>query len=521
MILFGEDRSPFSKGLSIGWRLAIMLSIVVGISMGIILLIEQREQDRLRESLKSQLLDETLRPAAAILETARSMEQVQAFLQTFRSIYRKSPGGGEQYLGLVDRSGRPLAETPRSALPHGTRYLAASVPVRSALFAGGQATLVIWETKPQHQSAPRQRDYSGWLHWGLTVLAILLAVHVTVYFLIIRPLGQLMHGIRLMELGYWSDIHITGGAWEFQMLVWKFRSAMLLVQRNVKNLIAAERRAHDLLTGTKNDSAPARPVETPPATVNRQDRKGKTAAELVNLESKFKSLRALDPKSPQAIRLAQEVWEYDAIRAEFLGDPPLKNQLENLALSILEPEEYDELRKQLAEIKATDGSLYAKHKQILLSQLKKYRIPVIHIEYRFKHAAGVWRKLQAQNLQLAQVYDLFAFRVVVPSISDCYSALGAVHEIFPPVVGKFKDYIASPKANGYQSLHTCVKPDNGRIFEVQIRTAEMHEQAERASSAHSHWQYKLKQARLFPRPSRWLRRIRSWVRQPPSSGHSA
>ncbi len=513
MVQFGEDRSPFSKGLSIGWRLAITLSIVVGLSMAIIMLVEQRQQDWLRESITSQLLDESLRPTAAILETAQSMDQVKALLHTFCSFYRQSPRGGEHYLGLVDRSGRPIAGTPKSALPQSAPYLVASVPVRSTLFEGGQATLVVWETRPHYQSALRQQDYFGWLHWGLTVLVILLAVHVTVFFLIIRPLGQLMHGIRLMELGYWNDIHIPGGAWEFQLLVWKFRSAMLLVQRNVKNLIAAERRAHELLIRTKNDPSIPRPVETLPTPAKPRGRKSKKNAGLANLEAKLKLLRALDPKNPRAIRLAREVWEQDAIKAEILGDSVLKIHLENIALSILEPEEYHELCKILAEIKATDEPHHAKNKQILLSQLKKYRIPVIHIEDRFKHTAGVWRKLRVQNLHLEQVYDLFAFRVVVPSISDCYSALGAVHEVFPPVVGKFKDYIASPKANGYQSLHTCLMPESGRIFEAQFRTAAMHEQAEGVSAVHSHWRYKLKQASLFPRPSRWLRRIRAWVRR--------
>ena len=94
----------------------------------------------------------------------------------------------------------------------------------------------------------------------------------------------------------------------------------------------------------------------------------------------------------------------------------------------------------------------------------------------------------------------------MPSVSDCYWALGAVHEAFSPVIGKFKDYIVAPKPNGYQSLHTCVKPENGRIFEVQIRTSAMHEKAEWASAAH--WRFKMEQATApLLRAPLWLRRF--------------
>jgi len=110
------------------------------------------------------------------------------------------------------------------------------------------------------------------------------------------------------------------------------------------------------------------------------------------------------------------------------------------------------------------------------------------VQHRVKHTAGIWRKMQAKGLTLEQVHDVVAFRIIVPAEQDCYAALKAVHERFEPLLLRFKDYVAEPKANGYRSLHTCVKTSGGVVFEVQVRTVEMHEQAEGGEAAH--WRYK-------------------------------
>jgi GTP pyrophosphokinase len=115
-------------------------------------------------------------------------------------------------------------------------------------------------------------------------------------------------------------------------------------------------------------------------------------------------------------------------------------------------------------------------------------IPCLSIFNRVKHTAGVWRKMQDKGLNLDEIHDLYAFRVIVPTESDCYAALGSLHQAFKPVVGRFKDYIAHPKKNGYQSLHTCVKPEKGPVFEIQIRSVAMHQHSEKGVAAH--WIYK-------------------------------
>ena len=115
-------------------------------------------------------------------------------------------------------------------------------------------------------------------------------------------------------------------------------------------------------------------------------------------------------------------------------------------------------------------------------------VPYIMIQHRVKHTAGVWKKMKSKKLNLDQIHDLYAFRIVVPTESDCYWTLGVIHRTFKPVVGRFKDYIAHPKGNGYQSLHTCVEPKEGPIFEIQIRSIAMHQHSESGTAAH--WIYK-------------------------------
>jgi (p)ppGpp synthase/HD superfamily hydrolase len=130
-------------------------------------------------------------------------------------------------------------------------------------------------------------------------------------------------------------------------------------------------------------------------------------------------------------------------------------------------------------------------------------VPVVDLGHRVKHAAGVWKKMREKELALDQVHDLVALRIVVPTESDCYHALGVVHDIHAPVVGRFKDYIAQPKPNGYRSLHTCVHDSGGFVFEVQIRSTAMHQLAEFGDAAHADY----KQSRWVPatpeRVSKW------------------
>jgi (p)ppGpp synthase/HD superfamily hydrolase len=123
--------------------------------------------------------------------------------------------------------------------------------------------------------------------------------------------------------------------------------------------------------------------------------------------------------------------------------------------------------------------------------LKKHQLSCLEIQHRVKHVAGIWRKMRAKGLSWDQIHDIFAFRIIVSGEQECYLVLDAIHQHFEPLLLRFKDYIARPKANGYRSIHTCVRDLNNLIFEIQIRTVEMHKEAEGGVACH--WQYKAEQ----------------------------
>ena len=173
--------------------------------------------------------------------------------------------------------------------------------------------------------------------------------------------------------------------------------------------------------------------------------------------------------------------------AHRLGMQKMKWELEDLSLKYLDPISYREIVDALNEKAAEyDGFMSSIHDQIT-QRLHESNIDG-YVYGRMKHPYSIYRKMYTQNKSLDDVYDLFAFRVIVDTVSDCYYVLGIIHDLYKPVLGRFKDYIGTPKPNMYQSLHTTVMGQNGIPFEVQIRTKEMHEVAEYGIAAH--WKYK-------------------------------
>jgi len=165
----------------------------------------------------------------------------------------------------------------------------------------------------------------------------------------------------------------------------------------------------------------------------------------------------------------------------------LKWELEDLAFKYLEPEEYREIVEGLDEKREERLAFIEKIKKQIALELKLQRIDA-QITGRAKHIYSIYRKMQRDNIGLDQVYDLLALRIIVNSVKDCYAALGVVHDLYNPMPGRFKDYIALPKANMYQSLHTTLIGPKGIPFEVQLRTWDMHRIAEYGIAAH--WAYK-------------------------------
>ncbi len=155
----------------------------------------------------------------------------------------------------------------------------------------------------------------------------------------------------------------------------------------------------------------------------------------------------------------------------------IKWELEDTSLQYLDPVGYEDISQQLDAKEAANAQMMASIREKIENRLKESSIR-FQMYGRVKHIYSIYRKMYTQNKSLDEVYDLFAFRVIVEDIADCYNVLGHIHDLFNLVPGRFKDYISTPKPNGYQSLHTTVIGSEGIPFEVQIRTAQMHHTAE-------------------------------------------
>ncbi|MGE0394769.1 MAG: bifunctional (p)ppGpp synthetase/guanosine-3',5'-bis(diphosphate) 3'-pyrophosphohydrolase, partial [Vicinamibacterales bacterium] len=210
---------------------------------------------------------------------------------------------------------------------------------------------------------------------------------------------------------------------------------------------------------------------------------------LVKLADRLHNMRTLGhlPEERQR-RIAQETLDIFAPIASRLGMSKLKNELEELAFRCLEPEAYESLRGRVEARRRDVEDAMVSLQQTLEERLRAADVHVVRIDGRIKRLFSIHRKLTRQNIDLDRVYDFVALRVITQSVKDCYGALGIIHQTWSPVPGRFKDFIAMPRPNGYQSLHTSVISDRGLPFEVQIRTEEMHQRAEEGVAAH--WKYK-------------------------------
>ena len=209
---------------------------------------------------------------------------------------------------------------------------------------------------------------------------------------------------------------------------------------------------------------------------------------LIKISDRLHNMRTMEYQSPaKQKQKSLETMEIYAPIAHRLGMQRIKWELEDLSLKYLDPVGFEEINSSL-QLKATEYDAFMKKTQDQIDKrLQEMRIP--HTVYgRMKHPYSIYRKMFSQNKQLDEIFDLFAFRVIVGSVGDCYNVLGVIHDLYKPILGRFKDYIGTPKPNGYQSLHTTVMGTDGIPFEVQIRTEEMHEIAEYGVAAH--WKYK-------------------------------
>lgn len=227
---------------------------------------------------------------------------------------------------------------------------------------------------------------------------------------------------------------------------------------------------------------------------------------LVKLADRVHNMRTLKfHKNPEKRkRIALETMEIYAPLAERIGMQEMKNELEELSFKELHPEAYESINVRLSFLREQGGDLVARIIAALKNDLKETGLD-IDVTGREKSPYSIWRKMQKQNATFEQLSDIMAFRIIVPELADCYHVLGIVHTKYPMVPGRYKDYISTPKPNGYKSLHTgVIGPEKHRI-EIQIRTREMHDIAEIGLAAH--WRYKQGDYKTDGRQFRWLREL--------------
>ncbi|HZJ30553.1 MAG TPA: bifunctional (p)ppGpp synthetase/guanosine-3',5'-bis(diphosphate) 3'-pyrophosphohydrolase [Vicinamibacterales bacterium] len=210
---------------------------------------------------------------------------------------------------------------------------------------------------------------------------------------------------------------------------------------------------------------------------------------VVKLADRLHNMRTLHHlPDDRRIKIAQETLDIYAPIANRLGMSKVKNELEELSFKYLEPKAYEGLRVRVEAKRKTAEAVIDELTRALSARLQTAQVPVIKLDGRIKRLYSIHLKLKRQKIDLERVYDFVALRVITQSVKDCYAALGIIHQTWSPVPGRIKDFIAMPRPNGYQSLHTSVISEHGFPLEVQIRTEEMHRRAEEGIAAH--WKYK-------------------------------
>ena len=503
------------RGISLRWRLGLSTSVIVTLVLGSLTFFFQMEELEHSREDRERLLGLAVAPLASEIEASHGLESIRDRLRTFEEAHSRR---GYQHLHALLRDGsgglvESLFPGPLLRPPPGS--LRARIPVAVDFLSGGRGTLEVWQDGAEFEAMVDRH----WRHWVLSLAAavasILLSLYVIYELLIGRPLGRLLEGVSQMEKGYWSGLEIPRGAWEMRWLAYRFRTLGTQLEETVRRLVEAERRAAlGLKPGSLVTSGGGRTVLVEGDALKESDEEAAFQRKVLRryLLARCRFLEALGPKDSGARLAARETWERDVIEAERLGDGGLKSRLEDDAFRILEPEAFEDIKERLAKHPATNKIWLRKREAEIRKALAEAGVRHKALQFRVKHPAGIWRKTKSKGLAVDQVHDITAFRIIVRDEQECYVTLKAVHGRFEPLLLRFKDYIAEPKANGYRSLHTCIKSEDGVAFEIQIRTPAMHEQAEGG-----HWRYKASSdwsgdgafRRSVAGISRVLRRVRS------------
>src|SRR2546429_4499786 len=234
---------------------------------------------------------------------------------------------------------------------------------------------------------------------------------------------------------------------------------------------------------------------------------------LIKLADRLHNMRTLEHLPPERqLQIAQETLDIYAPLAHGLGMGKVRGELEDLAFQYVDPIGYKQIKDQVDARRKSGEEFLARIVEFIQGKLKENGVEA-HVDSRIKRLYSIYQKLQRQRITVDQVYDLLAIRIITKSVKDCYTVLGAIHSIWRPVPGRIKDFIAMPRPNLYQSLHTTVMAEGGMQFEVQIRTEEMHKMAEEGIAAH--WKYKDGRPVSAKDEQRlaWLRQVVEWQRE--------
>ncbi len=483
---FDESLAPPRGGLPLAAVLGVTIAAVVALLLGGLTALQLRRAERNEFAARRDLLAESLAPLASEIERATDLAEIEQILSS-TVVAEIARGHWDFNLSLSDGDGQVVVSAvvgTKTSPPTGS--IQAWLPVRSAVLESGHGTLTVWQDDAQFAAEMAGRRHSAWLDIGATVLVIILVVQLFIFLLVTRPLNLLLIGIEKVEQGYPVRLPRGDIARELRWLSWRFQLMSANLTNSARLLVAAHLRAREISSSRPRPEID--PVLLDPLHLDRSGHSDGHDIIRRYLRSRAAQLEGYRPGDPAAREVALQVWDHDAVEAEIHGEMALRASLENSALTILDPVAFHRLDRQLHEFMEARAGWSAATGAMITAALARDGVPLVAIQHRAKHTAGVWRKMAERGLRLEDVSDLLAFRLIVPGRDDCYLALDAVHRLFEPEPFRFKDYIADPKANGYRSLHTSVSNGDGFVFEVQIRSVDMHRTAEEGAAAH--WRYR-------------------------------
>lgn len=485
-----DQRNPPRGGLPLGAVLGVSISILVALLLGGLTAIQIRREERREITIREGLLGESLAPLVAEIERSSSLGEIAEHL-TSGARAEIARGHTDFNLALRDGDGRVIDSVltgSDTTPPPGS--LNAQMPVRSALLKSGRGTLMAWQGAAGLAVDMAARRHAAWLDIGVAVLAIIVVVQLTIYVLVTRPLAHLFTVIEKVELGYPATLRQGDIARELRWLAWRFHRLSASLTNSARLLINAHRRAMEVAKSKPDSDIDPRLLD--PLDLGHGGRSEDHEILRRYLRSRCALLEGFESGDPQARDVALRAWERDAVEAEKVGELELRSRVENAALMVLDPETFERMNHEIERMVDDRVEWCTATERLITSALVADGVAPVAIQRRTKHTAGVWRKMQEKNLVMEEVHDLIAFRIIVSSLDDCYLALDTVHRLFEPEPFRFKDYVAEPKANGYQSLHTSVCDRDGFVFEIQIRTVDMHRAAEEGGAAH--WRYRARKS---------------------------